>query len=67
MNDFNYNRLQYDLEQARIKVADLEQTKTKILEDYRKERERYADHKSSYLVLQPESLYQDIFQNLHVF
>lgn len=39
----NYNRLQSELEDARTKVADLEQTKTIVPEDYRKERERYTN------------------------
>ena len=43
MDYLNHNSLQSDLEDTKRTVAGLDETKTKVMEDYRKERERYTN------------------------
>ena len=43
MDYLNHNRLQSNLEDTQKTVVGLEETKTKVMQDYRKERERYTN------------------------
>ena len=56
--DYHHDSLQSDLEDTKRTVAGLEETKTKVMDDYRKERERYTNllhFVSKYLFFSPVS------------
>ena len=44
MDCLNHKRLQSDLKDTKETVEGLEETKTKVMKDYREERERYTLH-----------------------